>query len=143
MKTKKKLEEYDKHAFNLFEYITGLFEDEFILHREDMDYKTKLWFKKELDETYKGILTLLVNRVLEEDIINKVVNKLILDVIFLQSLIDDYTDLCNELPYHYITIVGYILVRIERVEKYEMCQNIKNFYSSYGKKLIDEKIIVV
>ena len=137
------MEEYDKHAFQLFEFITDLFEDEYIVDRDDMDYKTKLWFKKELDETYKGILTLLVNRILEEDIIKKIVNKLILDVIFLQGIIDDYTDLSNELPYHYITIVGYILVRIERVEKYEMCENIKNFYLIYGKKLIDEKIIIV
>lgn len=143
MKTKKKMEEYDKHAIQLFQFITELFEDEFVVHREDMDYKTKKWFQGELEQTYNSILALLVNNILDEDTIKKLVNKLTLDVLFLQSLLEDYIDLCNELPLHYITVVGYILVRVERVEKYEMCENIRKFYLMYGQKLIDEKILIV
>ena len=43
------MEEYDKHAIHLFQFITELFEDEFIVHRDDMDYKTK---KQQLVDEY-------------------------------------------------------------------------------------------
>lgn len=141
-KNEQKLNDIDKWSERLFNYMKEAFEDEFILHREDMDYKTKLWVNKELEKTYAHIYPILKNKFVSDEILEDLAYKLMNDIIFLRVVIkDDWDNLYDEIPAHYITILGYILIRAIQLEKFEICSNIKKFYDLYINQLTINDII--
>lgn len=143
MKSKKKIENIDMLMNIEYEWITAMFEDEYINDRKDMDTKTKLWLMNEIKSTYQVLTTLLVKEILPNDAIIKNVTKLINNLIFLLPVINDYIDLCDFIPKHYILILTYILEKAEAKEKFEICQNILNFQNEFIKQLNDKNIMII
>ena len=75
MKSKKKPINVDMLLNIEYEWIIGIFEEEYIAHRKDMDSKTRRWLLGELDTSYEIINSLLVKEIFTEDIIKKKVTQ--------------------------------------------------------------------
>ena len=142
MKTSKGIYDLDQFSFKLSNYIEGLFGEDYIIDRSDMDYKFKKQVIEFLGDSYINIYKLLVNRILNEQQIDTIVVNLTNDVWFLLAMLEQYSDIVLELPIHYLTIITYIHSRIVALEKYEILANLQKFWIKWEQKLIENKWVI-
>jgi hypothetical protein len=142
MKNKKKnipndINNLDNFSFQLATYIEGLFTEEYIVDRKDMDFTFKKHITDLLGNSYIQIYKLLRPRILKEDELDYIIGVLSDDVNFILTLLEDYPDICLELPLHYLTILLYIEFKIIELEKYEIAANLRAFFIKWEQKIRD------
>jgi len=130
------IEDLDNVSYNLLQYIRGVFIDEYLDQRQDIDYKFKKQIIELLDDSYIHIYAILINKFLDKDKLKSLSKNLINDLVFLDILLEDYIEIVSILPTHHLMCLQFIKNNLLETEKYEILSNINKFFNLLVEELI-------
>jgi hypothetical protein len=123
------IEDLDNVSYNLLQYIRGIFIDEYLDTRQDIDYKFKKQIIDLLDDSYVHIYAILINKFLDNDKLKLLAKNLTRDLLFLDKLLEEYIEIVSILPTHHLMCLQFIKNNLLETEKYEVLSNINKFFN--------------
>lgn len=123
------IEDLDNVSYNLLQYIRGIFIDEYLDTRQDIDYKFKKQIIDLLDDSYVHIYAILINKFLDNDKLKLLAKNLTRDLLFLDKLLEEYIEIVSILPTYHLMCLQFIKNNLLETEKYEVLSNINKFFN--------------